>query len=263
MKKGEIITVVLSLAFGFGIGWACRPFVSPEEVRAKNVVVAALNTAASGTENALVPARVHPSPSALPASGNNATPKSTDIVRIPLSLIDSAMPVFLSSGDMKNLGLMLMTYNLPSDRYKTLLTGVRDVFTEMQAAEAAHSRLVTTPGGDQYFVVEPFAAEGAELQKRLQSLIEESFEGIEDDRRAVFQRQLNSSGLFYDFGKTPKEISIDETAGDDGLPRYSLTIRPPPNSKVSEIFGTSSVPLDQVYLRNRYGNLIDKNVKPQ
>jgi hypothetical protein len=267
LKQQVVLLAVL--AAGVFAGWQLKPAPELNSGQRAGIIASSKldaiphSTAIIGGSRKITPVGKVESTASRQSLVNAVKVRSTDIIAIPLGLIDVGMPPLLSSGDLEGLGSVLISYRLPPERIKLLNEGIRGIFKKLQDIEAASSRLVTSPNGDQFVHVDAFQEEGEQLRGKLKDLLDAGFEGIEDDRRLVFDRQIASSKLFSDFGATPKEISIDQLPNSEGTQSFALSVRPPSTAATNteRIRGGSSVPLDPAYVKNRYGHLFPQTGK--
>jgi|GEM_PF-3163831 hypothetical protein len=146
------------------------------------------------------------------------------IFRVPSTIAKIIIPSLLQNNDSEISDLSILPYGLPLKEVSKLSAFLNLKAKEISKLEAENSELIETENGDQFIKIKPFSEEGKKLKSEIESEIDKSFAGFDDDRSSLFKQQLFKTILYDDFGVTQREISIDDATGPTGNLGHVFTI---------------------------------------
>ena len=119
----------------------------------------------------------------------------------------------------------LLHYGLSVEQTKALAETINQTADRIRELEVEHSKLITEPDGEQYFLIPAFAEEGALLQKQLNSNIDSFFSALPDDRGKLLGYALAKYRPFSNFGSEKLEWAIQTSSSPDSPVRNTYSVK--------------------------------------
>ena len=239
-----------TLGSGFILGFLACGIFSPVQ---QPLIPASLKVNGGGDQGRNV--------STLPKTdlGKQVQPEQKQTLVLPKGFINCVLPLLLNSTENGLDPLSITPYELSDSEKSKLLGFIDQKMQEVANLEAKNSELVTSSNGDQFYRIKEFKKEGENIKSDLTHFIDATFSNYSDDRGKVFAEQLFKSGLYNDFGKTAKELSIDESRAPDGTIGNVFSMKKLDNGIVVDEFTN---PFGLNLMKNRYSKIVQKHSPP-
>ena len=189
---------------------------------------------------------------------NKLERETVKIVRIPLSLTNSVLPLHLDNSESELSELALIPYGLTQLQNKKLVNFLNDKAKQIAQIEADCSEILANSEG-QFIKIKSFAEQGESLKKEIEAEIQLYFKDAGDDRGEIFKKQLFRTLLYDDFGATEREISIDDSVGPGGDPNKPGKVFTIARYQKGKLVSIRSDPLSLSLMQGRFGSILEKH----